>query len=44
MQPPRAIRNCRETIGGIGAVGAPGDHGDESCAAAGIDKIKNQLN
>ena len=32
-----------ETIGGIGVAGAPGDTGDESCAAAGIEKVKDQL-
>jgi uncharacterized protein GlcG (DUF336 family) len=32
-----------ETIGGIGVAGAPGDSGDESCAAAGIEKVKDQL-
>jgi uncharacterized protein GlcG (DUF336 family) len=32
-----------ETIGGIGVAGAPGDSGDEGCAAAGIEKVKDQL-
>jgi len=32
-----------ETIGGIGVAGAPGDSGDEGCAAAGIEKIKDEL-
>jgi uncharacterized protein GlcG (DUF336 family) len=32
-----------ETIGGIGVAGAPGDTGDESCAAAGIERVKDQL-
>jgi uncharacterized protein GlcG (DUF336 family) len=38
------IKTGEETIGGIGVAGAPGDSGDESCAAAGIDKVKDQLN
>jgi uncharacterized protein GlcG (DUF336 family) len=32
-----------ETIGGIGIAGAPGDAGDESCAAAGIERVRDQL-
>ncbi|MFQ6016634.1 MAG: heme-binding protein [Kiloniellaceae bacterium] len=32
-----------EVIGGIGVGGAPGGHLDESCAKAGIDKIRNRL-
>jgi len=32
-----------ETIGAIGAAGAPGAKLDDSCARAGIDKIKDRL-
>jgi uncharacterized protein GlcG (DUF336 family) len=32
-----------ETIGGVGASGAPGGPNDEACAAAGIQKVADQL-
>ncbi len=32
-----------ETIGGVGVSGAPGGPNDEACAAAGIDKVADQL-
>jgi uncharacterized protein GlcG (DUF336 family) len=32
-----------EVIGSIGVAGAPGVNGDAACAAAGLDKIKDQL-
>jgi uncharacterized protein GlcG (DUF336 family) len=37
------IKAGEDVIGGIGVAGAPGANGDESCAQAGIDKIKDQL-
>ena len=37
------IKVGSDTIGGIAAAGAPGGDKDEACAAAGVDKIKDQL-
>jgi uncharacterized protein GlcG (DUF336 family) len=32
-----------EVVGAIGAAGAPGGELDDTCAHAGLDKIKDQL-
>ena len=37
------VKAGEEFIGAIGVAGAPGVNGDETCAQAGIDKIKEQL-
>jgi len=37
------IRSKGEVVGAIGASGAPGGDKDESCARAGIEKIKDRL-
>jgi uncharacterized protein GlcG (DUF336 family) len=38
-----AIKQGEEVIGSIGAAGAPGAKLDDSCAHAGLDKIREQL-
>jgi uncharacterized protein GlcG (DUF336 family) len=38
-----AIKLGDETIGGIGASGAPGAKLDDTCARAGVDKIRDRL-
>jgi len=38
------IKAGEDTIGGIAAAGAPGGDKDETCANAGLDKIKDRLN
>lgn len=37
------IKVGNDVIGGIAAAGAPGGDKDESCAAAGLAKIQDQL-
>ena len=37
------IKVGEETIGGVGVSGAPGGPNDEACAAAGIQKVADQL-
>lgn len=37
------IRAGNEVIGAVGVGGAPGGHLDAQCAAAGIEKVKDQL-
>jgi uncharacterized protein GlcG (DUF336 family) len=38
-----AIKQGEEVVGSIGAAGAPGAKLDDSCAHAGLDKIREQL-
>jgi uncharacterized protein GlcG (DUF336 family) len=37
------IRVGEEVVGAIGASGAPGANLDDSCARAGLDKIRDRL-
>jgi uncharacterized protein GlcG (DUF336 family) len=37
------VKQGDEVIGSIGAAGAPGAKLDDSCAHAGLDKIREQL-
>lgn len=37
------VKVGNDTIGAVGVGGAPGGHLDEACAAAAIDKVKDQL-
>jgi uncharacterized protein GlcG (DUF336 family) len=37
------IKVGEDTIGGVGVSGAPGGPNDEACAAAGIEKVADQL-
>ncbi|HTN42401.1 MAG TPA: heme-binding protein [Nitrospiria bacterium] len=37
------VKTGEEVIGGIGVGGAPGGEKDETCAQAGLDKIKDRL-